>query len=584
MDTTKEIYSIAEARARHEISAALSAALPPDTDPSLVRIEYPPKQIEGDYVVPCFLLAKFLKQSPPAVATNLANTIKPGGLIQRVVAVGPYLNIFLDPAMFSALTLSEIYKSKDKFGKSKLGVKQRVMVEYFSPNTNKPLTVGHVRNIALGQSISKLMKFCGYKVIQSTLYNNRGIAIAKAMLGYEKWGNNETPKTAGMKPDHFVGSFYVKFSQEANNNPALSAEAQSMLVAWEKGDDKVTKLWQKLMGWVHEGFVQTLTKLGVGSFDEEYLESDFYQSGKEIVEKGIKKGVFIKDKDGVIVAPLEKYGLTDKIVLRPDQTSLYITQDLYLAYLKDKFNLNKSIYVVGSEQDLYLKQLFKILELLGFKNADSYYHLSYGMIRLPSGKIKSREGLIKGTGADELIAELEDMAKAEVLKRTPELSDAEAQTRAEKIARAALKFYILMVGPTTTMVFDPRESLSLTGKTGPYIQYVIARINSIFAKASVRPTSRVDFSLLQTPSELTLVKALSQLPHIISDSVKEYDPSKLANYLYELAKSFSAFYEQVPIVSAGKKERKARLLLIHSVRTVLSNGLGLLGIDVLEKM
>ena len=295
METAKEIYSKAEAHVRIEIVSALAAALPVDADLSLVHIEYPPKQIAGDYVVPCFLLAQSLKQAPAVAAAQLAQAIKPSGLIKQAVAAGPYLNIFVEPAAFSALTLSEIYKAKDKFGKSKSGAKQRMMVEYFSPNTNKPLTVGHVRNIALGQSISRLLKFCGYKVIQSTLYNNRGIAIVKAMLGYEKWGNNETPKTAGMKSDHFVGSFYVKFSQEAKDNPALNTETQKMLIAWEKGDDKVTKLWQKLMGWVHEGFVQTLTKLGIGPFDEEYLESDFYHSGKELVEKGLKKGVFIKD-------------------------------------------------------------------------------------------------------------------------------------------------------------------------------------------------------------------------------------------------------------------------------------------------
>ena len=355
-----------------------------------------------------------------------------------------------------------------------------------------------------------------------------------------------------------------------------------MLQAWEEDKKSVKDVWLNLHQWVLEGFKQTLSKLGVEKFDEEYYESEFYQQGKEEVEAGLKKGVFVKDKDGVTLAPLQKYGLADKIVLRPDSTSLYITQDLYLAKLKARHTLNTSIYVVASEQDLYFKQLFKILELLGFKQR--YHHLSYGMVRLPEGKIKSREGLPKGTGADDLIAQLEEMAKAEIIKRQQDLPEKELEKRTEQIALAALKFFILAVNPSTTMVFDPKKSLSFNGQTGPYLQYVYARINSIFEKVDSKLNSRVNFNLLTSDEELAVVKQLSKFPKVITEATKRRDPSELANYLYDLAKSFSGFYEKISVIKADEPTKKARLLLISAVSMVLSNGLSLLGIEAPDKM
>jgi arginyl-tRNA synthetase len=568
-----------------EISEAVKQAVGKNLSRKAFAIDYPPNSQMGDYFIPCFLLGKRMKKSPAEVAGQLAEQIKPGNLIKEVKAAGPYLNFFINQAPFNELILKEIAKRKDKYGASRIGKGEKVMVEYFSPNTNKPLTIGHLRNICLGASIAQLLKFVDYKVIQSTLYNDRGIAIAKAILGYQKWGNEKSPKDAGLKPDHYVGSFYIKFCQEAKNDPNLDHEAQRVLQAWEKGQKEIKTVWQKLMIWVLAGFKETLAKLGVNQFDEEYYESEYYQEGKEIVERGLKQGVFVKNPEGVILAPLEKYGLPDKIVLRPDETSLYITQDLYLGYLKDKHKLDKSVYVVGSEQDMYFKQLFKILELLGFASAQNYRHLSYGMIRLATGKIKSREGLVPGTGADELIAELEEMVKAEIKKREPELAEAELSQRATQIALGALKYYILTVAPTTTMVFDPGKSIALVGKTGPYLQYVHARISSIFTKEKIKKVSpRIDYARLADPLELELAKLLAKLPAVIANSVNDYDPSILANYLFDLAKAFSLYYEKVPILQAEPELKKARLLLVADIRQVLATGLKLLGITPLEKM
>lgn len=619
MANEDKILSRAETVIRQEIFGLIKQALDKELEPSLVPIDFPPQAKMGDYSVACFLLAEFLKKKPVEVSSFLAEKISPTELIDKIQFLGPYLNFFINQVRFNELVLTQIAKLKSKYGASKTGKGKKIMVEFFSPNTNKPLTIGHVRNICLGSSLSRLLKFTGHKIIEATLYNDRGIAIAKAIVGYQKWGEEKTPKDLNQKPDHFVGSFYTKFCQEAKQNPNLEAEAKKVLKAWEEDKKEIRAVWQKLMTWVLEGFKQTLADLNVGKFDEEYFESEYYQAGKEVVEKGLKKGVFTKNQEGVILAPLDKFGLPDKIVLRPDDTSLYITQDLHLAYLKDKYKLDSSIYVVGSEQDLYFKQLFKILELLGFKNAINYHHLSYGMIRLRSGKIKSREGLVQGTGADDLLTELEKLAEAEIKQRFSaqggsqpplgklevalsfterpgadaplahalggqELAEAEIKQRAKQIALAALKFYILTVGPKTTMVFNPQKSLAFAGRTGPYLQYVYARINSIFAKAETKPTTKIDFSVLNNQLEFELIKILAKFPSVILDSVKSYDPSALANYLYDLAKAFSLFYEKLPVLQAEKKVKKARLLLINSVRIVLGTGLDLLGISVLEKM
>jgi len=577
-------FSRAESQVRAEISGLISKALGKDTEPFLLIIEYPPDSKMGDYSLPFFLLAKQLKKNPVELANLLAEKIKPSGLIAKVIAQGPYLNFFVERNAFSELALVEIFKEKNKYGSSKIGKGKKIMVEFFSPNTNKPLTIGHVRNICLGSSLVQLLRFSGHKVVSSSIYNDRGIAIAKTVLGYQKWSNGKMPKDTGEKSDHFVGKFYVKFAQAEAKDPNLAKEAQRTLRSWEQDDPKARKVWQQLMKWVLDGFKQTLKKLNIESFDEEYYESEFFNEGKKIVGQGLEKGVFKKGDDGEIMAALEQYGLPDKVLLRPDGTSLYITQDLHLAKLKEGFDIDTSIYVVGSEQDIYFKQLFKMLELLESDHHVNYHHLSYGMIRLPDGKIKSREGLAEGTGADELIEQLETMATEEIKSRFKDLSDKEVSKRAEAIAVSALKFYILLVSPKTTMVFDPKKSLAFTGKTGPYLQYTYARISSIFVKAKTKPSSRIDFSILGSDSEFELIKLLAQFPHIINQSIIHYDPSHLAVYLHEISQHFSSFYESTPVLTSSAKEKKARFLLLKDVQTVLSTGLELLGIEPIEKM
>lgn len=584
MDKDVKNYSQAESQAREEITALLQRALDKKYNAKLVEIIYAPDSKLGDYTVSCFLLAKKMKSSPVEIAKKIVSDIQPSGMIIAVQATGPYINFKVDQFKFSELVLKEINKQNGKYGFSKIGDGKKVMVEYFSPNTNKPLTIGHVRNICLGQSISNLLDFSDHKVIRSTLYNDRGIAIAKAILAYNKWSNAKKPEDVGMKPDHFVGSFYVKYGQEEKKDKNLEKEASRILEAWEADDKKILAIWQQLMIWVHKGFDQTLKKLGVSKFDEQYYESEYYNEGKKIVDQGLKKGIFLTHPEGYVYAPLERYGLPDKVLLRSNGTSLYITQDLYLATLKNKHKVDHSIYVVGSEQDLQFKQLFKILEMLKMKSLKSFYHLSYGLIRLPDGKIKSREGLAEGTGADELIAKLEILAVDEIKSRFPDLSDKEVSKRAEAIALSALKFYILQVNPKTTMVFDPKKSLAFVGKTGPYLQYTHARINSLLNKAKAKINTKVDYSLLSTPAEFDLVKLLSRFPAVIQFAVENYDPATLANYLYDLAKQFSLFYEQCPILSSDDGLKNARLLLTNDVKVVLAKGLELLDVRPIEKM
>ena len=582
-------FSQAEAKVRAAIAELAGHIFGKEVADRSLPISTPPANVAGDFCLACFELAKALAKPPAEVAKQLAEQInahiaaKPQ-LLTHAQAAGPYVNIAVEPSAYAQLVLREIKKAGARYGQGKPRKPKRVMIEYFSPNTNKPLTIGHLRNITLGWSVARLLKFLGHKVIESTIYNDRGIAIAKTILAYQRWGNNATPQTAGLKPDHFVGSFYVRFNAEAEKDAGLEQAAQQVLQLWEQGDAAVIGIWQKLLHWVLEGFSQTLKDLGVGEFDERYYESEMYQLGKEVVEQGLRTGVFTQGSDGVVLAKLEKYGLPDKVVLRSDGTSVYITQDLHLASLKAKHDLDASIYVVASEQDLYLKQVFKIIELLNLPGSGVTHHLSYGMIRLPDGKIKSRQGLVSGTGADEVIAELKELARQEISKRQPEIDGKALEHRSRQIALAALKFYILQVDPKTTMIFDPHRSIALTGHTGPYVQYVHARISSIFEKSTTKLPARVTASATLVPSEFALIKILARFPSAVADATERYAPSILADYLYELARTFSVFYEQVPVLQAEVKLRRQRLLLLQCVATVLRSGLELLGIEAPEKM
>ena len=583
-------YSLAEQLARQEINSFLKSALPAVVPLSGTKsgvknlkpeITYPPKPEWGNFSVPCFGLGK----NPVELAKNLAAKFnsKKYKLLKKVQPAGPYLNFFVDEKKYTELVLSEILKNKEKYGQTKPEKKLKIMVEYFSPNTNKPMTVGHLRNICLGEAVSNLLENAGHKVLRACLYNDRGIALCKTIVAYQKWGGKKTP--GRQKPDHFAGQFYVMFNQVSIADKKLEDEATACLRKWEAGDKPTIALWKKILNWTLAGFTETLKSLELKKIGKIYFESAIYAQGRDLIAKGLKGGVFKKHLDGYIYAPLEQFGLPNKILLRADGTSLYIVQDIYLAILKNKDKLNKSIYIVGSEQDLAMKQLYKILEMLGqnFEN----YHLSYGMMRLPDGKIKSRQGLVKGTGADELIASLDKMALQEVKSRDKKISPAAAKTRARQIALAALKYYILQVNPKSGMIFDPKKSLAFTGNTGPYLQYTYARIASILKKIKSVNRRRHSSRLTGSPSEAeenALITTLAKFPAVCDTAATQYDPSLLAHYLYNLAKTFSAFYENVPVLKAEKNLRDSRLALIIATQLVMKKGLSLLGINAIEKM
>jgi arginyl-tRNA synthetase len=447
--------------------------------PEILHLGFPPEVNLGDFSVECFPFAKQFKKSPTEIAKLLVDEIPSGTIIQKAEAVGPYLNFKVLNAVLFGDVCAEITAKGDAFGNSSIGHEQRVMVEYLSPNTNKPLHLGHIRNGALGMSVSNLLEATGHTVIKANLVNDRGVHICKSMLAWQKWANGATPKSEGVKGDHFVGQWYVRYAQEAEKKVHLEEEIQEMLQKWEFGDSETIELWKTMNSWVYDGFAETYQKLGL-EFDTFYYESDTYKLGRDIIEEGLAKKVFYQDDRGAIIFDLpeaefgrDKQGQLKKVtVLRADGTSVYMTQDIGTALLKvTEHKLDRSIYVVGSEQNHHFQCLFKILESLGYPWAKGCYHLSYGMVYLPEGKMKSREGKI--VDADDLIEEMQELATEEIRKRDPEnnLSEKEIKNRAAKIGVGAIKFYLLRVRPSQDIHFDPEESISFEGFTGPYCQY-----------------------------------------------------------------------------------------------------------------
>jgi len=540
-----------------------------------VDLSYPESQF-GDFSVSCHKFAKDLKMSPQEIAQKLSETLK-DKLIAKTEAIAGYLNIFVDSGMLSKEVLSDILNQENAYGSSKI-TKQKIVLEYSSPNTNKPLHLGHARNNILGMSLSRLLESQGAEVIKTQIINDRGIHIMKSLVAYQKLGNNETPESAGMKGDHFVGKYYVLFDEET-----MMDEAQEALRKWEAGDAKVVKLWEQMNKWVYEGYEDTYRDLG-SEFDKDYYESEIYKSGKEIVAQGILKDVFKKEEDGSVSINLEDIDLDKKILQRADGTSIYITQDLALAVERQKeFKADSLIYVVGQEQEYHFKVLFEILKRLGYEWAKNLRHLSYGLVFLPEGKMKSREG--KVVDADDIIAEVEDLAAKEIKKRFPEISDAELGQRSDAIGLGALKFMLLRVTPSQAIHFDPKEAISFEGSTGPYVQYVFARISSILENMELPEIDDVDFSLLAEKEEKELVLKLMQYPEVLSSAAENYNPSALCNYLLELSQIFNSFYHKHSVLKAeGGTVRDARLCLIASARIVLKNGLNILGIEAVSKM
>ena len=543
-------------------------------EPIEIILETPEPKF-GDIAFPCFALAKYRKKSPQLIAHDLAvklnSTLSKD--IHAVNAEGPYVNFTLNKKNVASTVLTAIQKQKEQYGSKKQ--KNKIMVEFSSPNTNKPLHLGHVRNNALGDSIARIFAFLGNDVVKACLINDRGIHICKSMLAYKKWGHNKSPDK---KSDFFVGDFYVLFAKKATENPEIEQEAQEMLRQWEKGDKETVVLWKKMNQWVYDGFEKTYASLGI-TFHRYYYESEIYTFGKEIVLDGLKRGIFF-EKDGAIVAPLEDVGLPNKVLVRSDGTTIYMTQDIYLAQKKfHDYPLDSSIYVVGSEQNLHFQQLFAVLKKLGYKWTDSCYHLSYGMVNMPEGRMKSREGTV--VDADAIINEMITLAKEEINKRHLELSAIELQNRSRQVGLAALKFHMLKIDAAKEMVYNPKESISFEGETGPYVQYTHARICSILKKTKL--PEELNLNGLGE-KENYLITLLEKFPAIVEDAAKHYKPSYITRYLLDLCQEFNSYYHDVPVLKSEEDVRDARLYLLSCIKTVLENGLGLLGIEAPDQM
>jgi arginyl-tRNA synthetase len=564
-----------------------------------IILETPPDSKLGDFSFPCFQLIKKLsktsneaekKKKPNEIAIELAQKIAEGlersretqpDFIEEIKTVGPYLNFFLNSKTIAQTVITEIQKDKENYGK--LSDNEIILVESPGPNTNKPLHLGHLRNILLGQSISNILEFIGKNVHIVNVVNDRGIHICKSMLAYQKFGDSLTPQKTGKKPDHFVGDYYVKYAQESKNYPEMEKEVRKLLNKWEKKDPEVMKLWKKMNKWAMQGFKKTYQKLNF-KIEKEYFESKTYKGGRDIILKGLEKGIFQKDKDNSIIIDLADKNLDKKVLLRPDGTSLYITQDINMAVLRYKdFQFNQMIYVVGNEQQYHFQVLFKVFKALKFDFANKCHHFSYGMIELPDGKMKSREGNVIDT--DDLIEEAIKLAKAETQKREAKLSEKKLEKRANKIAMAAIKFSILKHDPLKNFVFDLKKSLEFEGDTGPYVLYSYVRIKSILKKYNHKINEKINFSLLNTNLDKKVLNLLKDYKKVIINSARDYKPSLITNYLLELSSTFNKYYNQNPILNADNPERiKARILLIHSVSLILKSGLNLLGIDTVEKM
>ncbi len=540
-------------------------------------LEIPPDSKMGDFAFPCFSLSKELKKAPNIIADNLSKNIKPKSPITEVKAIGPYLNFFIDKNLLASSVLKEIIKSKSCFG-SLPSNNKTIVIEYPAPNTNKPLHLGHVRNMLLGSTICNILAFAGFKTVPVDLVNDRGIHICKSLLAYQKWGENKQPDK---KSDHFVGDYYVMFNNKVKDFPELEDEAKELLKKWESGDKETLALWDKMRKWALDGFKQTYELFDV-HHKKTYYESEIYKQGKNIIDEGLKKKVFYRNKDGAVVVNLKEFKLGEKVLLRADGTSVYITQDLFLAKKKfDDFKADKSVYVVGNEQDYHFKVLFKVLELLNLSFAKNCYHLSYGMVNLPDGRMKSREGTI--VDADNLAFEIKELAKKEIIKRHEGLSEKEVDKRADIIWMGALKFFILKYDPAKDFIYNPKESISFEGETGPYIQYAHARICSILRNEKKFNPEKIKANY-SNEKEFRLITLLSNFKRAVEETANNYKPSMITRYALELAQAFNEFYQECPVLKEKGKVKDSRLLLIFCVKQVISNALDLLGIKSPEEM
>jgi arginyl-tRNA synthetase len=559
------------------------------------------KEFEGDLTLVVFPYTKASKLSPEATGEKIGLYLKENcNEVAAFNTVKGFLNLVISDKFW--FDFFQTVKQHSNLGLQAPEQPKTIMVEYSSPNTNKPLHLGHIRNNLLGYAVAEILKAYGHKVIKSNLVNDRGIHICKSMLAWQKWGNGETPQSSGLKGDHLVGKYYVEFDkhykqeinelvektvtkEEAEKKAPLIIEAQELLRKWEKGDKETVNLWKKMNSWVYEGFEKTYKTLGV-DFDRFYYESETYLLGKKLVDEGLQKGVFYQKEDGSVWIDLTDDGLDHKLLLRSDGTSVYITQDMGTAVerFREFTNLDQLIYTVGNEQDYHFKVLFLILKKLGYKQAEECYHLSYGMVELPEGKMKSREGTV--VDADDLLKEMFDTARetTQQLGKIEGFSNEEAEKLYYNIGSGALKYFILKVDPKKKMLFNPAESIDFNGNTGPFIQYTYARIQSILRKAGNFPSDALSVPALHQ-REKEVIKLIYDFPLVIKEAASNYSPAVVANYVYELAKIYNQFYHDVTVLKEEQETlRNFRLQLSELTGKVINFSMKLLGIDVPERM
>ena len=574
-----------------------------------VQLQKTRPEFEGDITLVVFPFVKAARKAPAQVATEIGEALQ-GDLVEKFNAVQGFLNLsiaqtyWLEQLQTIANTENYGYQTRTKAD----GTQPLMMVEYSSPNTNKPLHLGHVRNNLLGYSIAKIQEANGWKVVKTNIVNDRGIHICKSMLAWLKFGNGETPESSGKKGDHLIGDYYVRFDVEykkqikdlmaqgmdeetAKKEAPLIKEAQAMLLKWEQGDPEVRALWQKMNSWVYAGFDETYKQMGVG-FDKIYYESNTYLEGKKEVERGLQEGLFYRREDGSVWADLTQNGLDEKLLLRSDGTSVYMTQDIGTAKLRFRdYPIDKMVYVVGNEQEYHFKVLSILLDRLGFPFGKELVHFSYGMVELPNGKMKSREGTV--VDADDLMAQMIDDAREiskDKVNTLPDITADEANEIARIVGLGALKYFILKVDPRKNMLFNPAESIDFNGNTGPFIQYTYARIQSVLRKATaenIKSNLQISqFAHLQiAPKELSLIQRLADYPAAVRQAGNDFSPAVIANYAYSLACDFNSFYHDYSILNADTEEEKVvRLVIAKNVAKTIKNGMALLGIEVPERM
>jgi len=589
----------------HLVAGAVKSLYSLETEANQIQLQKTKKEFEGDITVVTFPFVKAARKSPEQTGQEIGEyLLKNNAVVSKFNVIKGFLNLSISKSYWIE-TLNSIH-SEATFGtKAVTEDAELMMIEYSSPNTNKPLHLGHIRNNLLGHSIAEIQKANGWKVIKTNIVNDRGIHICKSMLAWKKWGKDETPESSGLKGDHLVGKYYVIFDkhykaeikelmgkglteEEAKKSAPLILEAQKMLLAWENNDPEVRQLWKTMNGWVYAGFDKTYKQMGV-SFDKIYYESETYLTGKSEVERGVKKGIFNARTDGSVWADLTGDGLDEKLLLRADGTSVYMTQDIGTAKLRyDDYPINKMVYVVGNEQNYHFQVLAILLDKLGYVCGKSLVHFSYGMVELPEGKMKSREGTV--VDADDLMDEMIEAARetSQELGKLDNCTPQEIENIVRMVGLGALKYFILKVDPRKNMTFNPKESIDFNGNTGPFIQYTHARIKSVLRKAAEQG---IEFSSLNdnqpdiSEKESYLIQLLTGFQAVVREAGEEFSPALIANYIYELVKEYNQFYHDFPMLKEENPNLKQfRLVLSESIATVIKTGMSLLGIDVPERM